>query len=133
MYNTIINEVNDSLKTISNIPTIFEENIDGKPSLMNPWIRTTIIPSEPIQISKGDDRLLQYSALMQIDVFTPKGSSSTPQIIDDIIAHFNDKNNRNITDDELQLTALRSWRGSSTQEQNWYKTIIFVRLQWFSN
>lgn len=133
MYKTVIDAVNESLKEINNIPIIFEENMTGKPALMDPWIRTTIVPSEPTQISRGEDRILQYSSLVQIDIFNPKGSGSTQSNVDDVIHHFNNKLNRYLTNDpEMQLTVLRAWRGTSTIEQNWYKTIVFIRLQWFS-
>lgn len=134
MYKTVIETVNTSLKSINNIPQIFEENMEGKPELLTPWVRTTLIPSEPLQISRGVDRLLQYSALMQIDVFIPKGKGSTSSIVDDIIGHFNDSDNRELTSaDDMQLIVLRSWRGVSSVEQNWYRSTVFVRLQWFNN
>lgn len=133
MYDTVINETNNALSTIPGVPATFiRENVTGQADLRSDWMRTTLIPSEPLQLSRGDRILKQYSGLMQIDYFKAKGTSSNSLTIDAIVNHFNGYNGRFLGDDSfLQLTVLRAWRGTSTQEDTWYRTPVMLRLQWY--
>lgn len=132
MYDNVINLTNTALESISGVPTLIKENVQGQADLRSDWMRTTLIPSEPLQLSRGDIVLKQYSGLFQIDYFKVKGSGSTSNVIDDIINHFNNYNGRFLGNDEFaQLTVLRAWRGTSTQEDTWYRTPIILRLQWY--
>lgn len=132
MYDNVINLTNTALESISGVPTLIKENVQGQADLRSDWMRTTLIPSEPLQLSRGDIVLKQYSGLFQIDYFKSKGSGSTSNVIDDIINHFNNYNGRFLGNDEFaQLTVLRAWRGTSTQEDTWYRTPIILRLQWY--
>lgn len=131
MYDEIINLTNSALQSIPNLPTLYAENISGAPTMRDPYMRTTLIPSEPFQISRGSQRLLQYSGLIQVDYFMPKTLGSTNPSVDAIIKYFNSEVNRLLSPD-MQVMVLRAWRGTSTVEDNWYKTPVMLRLQWFA-
>lgn len=132
MYDNVINLTNTALESISGVPPLIKENVQGQADLRSDWMRTTLIPSEPLQLSRGDIILKQYSGLFQIDYFKAKGSGSTSNVIDNIIDHFNNYNGRFLGNDTFaQLTVLRAWRGTSTQEDTWYRTPIILRLQWY--
>lgn len=132
MYDEIINAVNTSLRSIPNIPTVVEENTSFSPSLGQPYVRTTIIPSEPLQISRGDDRLLQYSSLIQIDYFKQLTGGSTEAMVDTIVSHFNNVTNRDLGLPQYEAIVLRTWRNPANKEQNWYRMPVMLRVQWFS-
>ncbi len=132
MYDTVIDLTNDALLTVPGVPNLIRENVQGQADLRSDWMRTTLIPSEPLQLSRGDRVLKQYSALFQIDYFKAKGQASTSTVIDNIINQFNGYNGRFIgTDAFMQLTVLRAWRGTSSQEDTWYRTPVMLRLQWY--
>lgn len=131
MYDTIINLTNTKLATIPSLPTLYTENTSGSPPLRDPYMRTTLIPSEPLQITRGSNRTLQYTSLFQIDYFTPKTLGSLNPNIDSIVSFFNSDTNRLLSDD-MQVTVLRAWRGTSTTEDNWYRTPVMLRIQWFT-
>lgn len=133
MFEQIINAINNALTSIPGLPTLFTENNAGKPQLLTPWMRSTIIPSEPTQVTIGLDRTLRFTGLVQVDYFIPSNQGSTTANVDVIINWFNDKDNRFITEDGKEITILMAWRGTSTTETDWYRTPIFIRYQTFDN
>ena len=94
MFEQIINAINNALTSIPGLPTLFTENNAGKPQLLTPWMRSTIIPSEPTQVTIGLDRTLRFTGLVQVDYFIPSNQGSTTANVDVIINWFNDKDTR---------------------------------------
>lgn len=134
--NEIITAVNNALTTsIGNLPTLYMSNsTNSKPPLLTPWMRTTIIPSEPTPVTAGVDRQLQFTGLIQLDYFYPAGQGPTDSNgnIDRIISWFNSKDNRNMTQNGVNILIEWAWRGSDTQGNEWNNARIYIRYLTFA-
>lgn len=132
IYSPIINAINKQLKAINGAPVLAEENTSFKPVLRTPWMRSTLLPSEPVQMSLGDERILRYNGICQVDVFFPVGSGSTSQVVDQIVAHFNSLPVRFLDEAGEKINIKLAWRGVGVNEPEWYKTPIFIRYEMFT-
>lgn len=132
MNGKIITGINNAIKSISGLPTLFEENMNGKPQLLTPWMRTTIIPNEPVQTSIGYDRQLRFTGLIQLDYFQPANTSSDISNVDIIVDWFNNKDNRFITYDGLDILVPLAWRGTGNSATDWYRVPIFIRYETYN-
>jgi len=126
----IINHMETQIESMINIPYA-KENQQFKPTLRQSWCRGTFLPSEPFQISIGQDRQMRIIAIYQLDVYNPATSGSTNQIADNIIDYFNDKNNRFIVIDGESAVIEYAHRLSSTTETDWYVTPIQIRIVYY--
>ena len=132
MNGKIITGINSAITSITGMPTLYEENKGGKPTLLTPWMRTTIIPNEPVQTSYGYDRQLRFTGLIQLDYFQPSNTSSDIANIDTIVDWFNGKDNRFLTSDGLPILIPLAWRGTATSGTDWYKVPIFIRYETYN-
>lgn len=129
MYNQIINAINTAASGIANAPTLYTENQADKPAIGSPYMRTTLLPSEPVPVTSGINRMLSFTGIMQLDYFTPPGTTSTVNMVDTIVEHFNNKDNRFLTETGQEIMITAAWRGTSSTETKWYRTPIFLRYQ----
>lgn len=132
----ILNAVNDVLEnTITGLPFLYISNITNvKPPLLTPWMRTTIIPSEPIQISTGYFRELQNTGLIQLDYFYPagQGPEDSSNNLKTIVDWFNNKDNRNLVNAGVQILIESAWRSTDSQDTTWNAARIFIRYLTFT-
>lgn len=133
MFNQIITGINTALVSIPGVPALYKENESAKPALLDHWMRTTILPSEPVQVTSGLNRTLSFTGIIQLDYFTPPNTGSAPAMVDTIVNYFNDKDNRFITVDGQEIMVTWCWRGTANTETKWYKTPIFIRYQAYGN
>lgn len=131
IFSPVINAINKQLKLIPSAPTLAEENKGFKPTLRTKWMRSTLLPAEPTQISLGTDRMLQYTGVCQVDYFIPAGTGSDDAMIDTIVAYFNAADRRFLTEAGQQVNIKLAWRGVGTTETDWYRTPIFIRYETF--
>ena len=133
-YTKIINTVNNAVQNLPNAPSnLFVENIQGKPvDVLTPWMRTTLLPSEPVQVTIGYERQLRYTSLIQLDYFQPLNVGSTSDFIDSTVDWFNNKDNRFMENDGFNFTVLSAWRQTSEPTDKWYRTPIMIRVQWYA-
>lgn len=129
-YKQIIDGINAAIESIPNLPVLFKENKQGKPTdILTPWMRTTLLPAEPTQVTIGYERQLRYVGIVQLDYMTPLDYGSDIAQVDTIVSWFNDKDNRFINNNGIDYTILASWRGTSYAGDKWYQTPIFIRYQ----
>lgn len=132
IYSPIINAINKQLKGIPNAPTLAEENKTYKPTLRTKWMRSTLLPAEPTQVTIGIDRMLRYNGVCQVDVFVPADSGSTDTIVDTIVAHFNSQPVRFLDEAGETINIKLAWRGVGTSETDWYRIPVFIRYEMFT-
>lgn len=136
MINEVITAVNNALtNSITGLPKLYTDNTtNSKPDLLTPWMRTTILPSEPSQISTGYYRQIQNTGLIQLDYFYPSGQGPVDidNNIDKIIDWFNDKDNRNLTQNGVKILIEWAWRTNDTQGTKWMNARIYIRYLTFS-
>lgn len=132
IYSPIVKAINAQLKLVPNAPTLAEENKGYKPVLRTKWMRSTLLPAEPTQVSIGQDRMLRYSGVCQVDVFVPAATGSDDPIYDAIVAHFNAFERRFLSQDGEMVNIKLSWRGVGTTETEWYKVPVFIRYEMFT-
>lgn len=131
-YSNIINGFNNALRSIPNVPALFTENQQGKPSdVLTPWMRSTMIPSEPIPVTIGYYRQFRFTSVFQIDYFSPLDGGSDIEVIDTIINWFNSADNRFRTEDGTEFIVTAAWRQTAEPMTAWYRTPIMVRVQWY--
>jgi len=115
--------------TIPNMPTLAKENTNFKPTLLKPWMRMTVIPGEPTQLSIGEDRLMRYTGLVQIDVFTPPNTGNSTAS-ETLIAYFNNKANRMLTLNGEPLHISKAYRGTSQHNTDWFRVPVILRYEY---
>lgn len=131
-YKQIINGINNAIESIPGLPVLFKENTQNKPvDPLTPWMRSTILPSEPTQVSIGYERQMRYIGIIQVDYMVPPNTGSTANNIDVIVNWFNDKDNRFINNDGVDFMILAAWRGTSFTGEKWYQTPIYLRYQFY--
>lgn len=131
-YESIINGINNAIESIAGVPVLFKENKQNKPAdVLTPWMRTTLLPSEPMEVTIGYDRQLRYTGIVQLDYFVPLNYGSTITDVDTIVNWFNNKDNRFININDIEFIVLSSWRGTSIPGDKWYSTPIYIRVQWY--
>jgi hypothetical protein len=132
IFSPIINAINKQLKLVPNAPQLAEENKGFKPTLRTKWMRSTLLPAEPTQITLGQDRMLRYNGVCQVDVFVPATTGSDDALIDAIVAHFNAFERRFLQEAGEQVNIKLAWRGVGTTETDWYRVPVFIRYEMFT-
>lgn len=131
-YKQVINGINNAIQSIPNVPVLFIENKQNKPAdPLTPWMRTTLLPSEPTQVTIGYGRQLRYIGIVQLDYMVPLDTGSDIDQVDDIVNWFNAEDNRFINNDGVEFIVLSAWRGTSFAGKSWYQTPIFIRYQFY--
>lgn len=129
--NKIIQLINASLATVTNVPVITPENKTYKPTQRTPYIRPTILPSEPVQTTIGYDRTVRWTGLYQLDYFYPANTGAESDIAARIVEHFH--TNRFLNDGEgFQVTIVMSWRATANTLTDWYRIPIMLRYETFT-
>lgn len=128
-YKSIIDNIITQVKTAINDSDIDVINIyeEYEPQLRQPWIRVSLLPSESVNVSQGIDSIIEHNGLLQIDMFTPKGTIVNFDNVDKIVKNLNEQ--RVISD----LSLDRTWRGADVieQETNWIRTPVFSRWRYY--
>lgn len=133
MNEKIIKAVNTALKALPGVPTLAEENVSFKPKLLTAWMRTTLLPSEPVQVTIGYDRTLRHNGLMQVDMFFPANTGSSPASVETVINWFNNKDNRFMTQDGERIIIESAWRGTASTNTDWYRVPVYLRYMTYEN
>lgn len=127
-YKSIIDNIITQLNTAINDSSVDVINIyePYDPDLRQSWIRVSLLPSESVNVSQGIDSILEHNGLIQIDVFTPKGTTVNFAMIDSIVKNLNEQ--RVISD----LTLDRTWRGVDViEETDWIRSPVFARFRYY--
>lgn len=129
MFNQIINAINTAIASVPGVPILYTENQAAKPTLLTPYMRSTLLPSEPVPVTSGLNRMLSFNGIMQLDYFTPLDTTSAVGGVDTIINFFNNKSNRFLTNTGQEVMITAAWRGTGNTETKWYRVPIFLRYQ----
>lgn len=132
IYSPIINAINKQLALVPNAPALQKENKSFKPTLRTKWMRSTLLPAEPTQVSIGEDRMLRYNGICQVDVFVPADTGSDDTIFDAIVAHFNHKDRRFLNEAGETINIKLAWRGTGITDTDWYRVPVLIRYEMFT-
>lgn len=132
IFSPIITAINKQLALVPNAPTLAKENKVFKPTLRVKWMRSTLLPAEPTQVTIGEDRMLRYNGVCQVDVFMPADTGSEDALLDAIVSHFNHKDRRFLNEAGEVVNIKLAWRGVGVSETDWYKVPVFIRYEMFT-
>lgn len=126
-YKALIDVFKNKTVTAVNDPniTVVLSHESHKPTLRQPYVRITLLPSESIPITQGKDSMIEHTGLAQIDVITPSGTDVHFDIVDNIVNEFNGKRQNGI------LNIDRSWAGSMNIEPDWSVSPVFCRWSYY--
>lgn len=131
MTNTY-NDIESTLKAaVTTVVAVNQsDNQHYNPQLLTPWVRTTLLPSESQNLTRGTSPTVRISGLYQIDVVTPAGSGYINTTVNQLLDYF--YNNRMLpTQNSNNVRVINTWRSVSTQDADWYITPVTLRWEYF--
>ncbi|MGH6646214.1 phage tail terminator-like protein [Aquabacterium sp.] len=120
------------LQSIADLPTLQTENTKINPTNGVAWCRSTLIPSESLNVGLGPNGLIQQQGLFQIDLFYPKdyGIDASADMADKVMAAFI-RGTELIDSDGLVVQVINSWRSTATVSGTTRKVPVFVAWRCF--
>lgn len=97
------------------------ENIEYVPTAGVPWIRCSILPGQVEALEFGRDTLKQFSGIIDLGVFIPRGSGTKAnrEYVDKLFTLFNLAEFDSIECDEARVQNLGI-------DESWYQTSISI-------
>lgn len=127
-YNDIESTLKNAVKTVTTINQ--SDNEHYKPQLLTPWVRTTFLPSETQNLTRGPNPMVRISGIYQIDVVTPAGTGYINTTVNQLLDYL--YSNRMLsTPNNNTVRLINTWRSVSTQDDDWYITPVTVRWEYF--
>lgn len=122
---TIIDETKDRIETVTTNEPVVTSYESFDPTLRQPWIRISVLPSESNNITQGIDSILEDNGLMQVDIFTPSNTDLSFNLFDTIRTAI--LNKRKFPSFQID----RAWRGVDSFETDWIQTPLLIRWRKF--
>lgn len=110
---------------------VVSENKYYKPTLDNPYIRTTITGGEPIILTRGPSPSYYIHGIFQIDLIYPTdvGTTDTDTLAKTIVSHFMNNRQVAISGSQNEVRIKNAWQSTSTQEPDWYIGRVEIRYE----
>lgn len=126
-YNDIESALKTAVKAVT--PVNQSDNEHYTPSLLTPWIRTTFLPSETQNLTRGTNPTVRISGIYQVDVVTPSGTGYINTTVNQLLDYF--YTNRMLAINNNTVRVINTWRSVSTQDGDWYITPVTIRWEYF--
>lgn len=127
MIDKILDKVVADIDTLTTLD-IASENRSYKPTSTQDYIRVTMIPTEPLQVTIGQNRILRYRGIIQVDVVKRQNTGTNDVTVDAIINYFN-TNRFFETSDSQRFTILAAWRNQGITSQDRYTIPVQLRYE----
>jgi hypothetical protein len=77
-YHDIRSLLDTQLQTVSDLPSLQTENsrLELIGNKKTPWVRSTLLPAEPVDLNVGHIGKVSYRGLYQVDLMYPMGASA---------------------------------------------------------
>lgn len=125
IYTSTQSALDGVLRGVSGLPELQLENtrIDRKGRATTPFVRSTLLPREPIQLTIGEGGKNIYGGLYQVDVFYPidAGKAALNTTVDAIVSAFYRQ--------QLSggVTIHLAWSEVGRRDEPFYTVPVFVR------
>jgi hypothetical protein len=117
-----------ALESVPFLVDIAWPNVKYEPTLNNPFVRPTLLPSKSEAYTLNDGN--KHHGIYQVDIYVPnnKGIKTMYSIADDIKDYFTD--NKRLTSDDTTVFITAVGIGKSERQDAWYTT--YVEIQYLS-
>lgn len=100
------------------------------PVATSSYLRLTQIPSEPTQATIGQNRIVRYFGILQLDYLQAKSDANANNIINNIIDHFNSVRFFELSDGN-NITITMCWANQSITNNDRMITPIQLRYEYY--
>jgi hypothetical protein len=127
----LIREAIDGLMESQLSVPLAKTNEGFKPTLLNTWARSTLLPSVSVNLTRGPTPLVQDRGLYQLDVFVPTGSgtSSAGTMITTLIDYLYKNRVIPITGSDQDIQVVTVWEEQGNQEQDWFSLRLMLTYE----
>src|SRR5690625_115298 len=121
LYKNIIEEFRDILQDEYNDIDIITNLEQYEPALREPFIRLTLMPVEPVNVSQGMNSIQDHTVTMNIDIFTPRNTSISLDYAKEIVEILNYQRYREY------FTIDRAWKTTDIIDEEWLRSTLICR------
>lgn len=127
-FTEIQQTLDTQLRTVTDLPTHFIENLPSGQRANTKWVRSTLLPARSEVITLGTSFQEQGLGLYQVDLFYPKdrGFSTASAMADAVIAAFVPGAIHAGTEHDVRIR--ESWRLAGNEFQTFY--CVSVQVEW---
>lgn len=130
MIEDITKKVVDVIGTLTTL-RIVEENTSAKPPVTEEYLRVTTLPTEPIQVTIGRNRILRERGIIQVDFIGLPNSGINKSVVNSIVDCFNTNRFYTTTNGDT-FTIMHCWRLQGVVSNDRYIIPIQLRYEYYS-
>ena len=133
VFSDIRTALESQIASVTGIPSAANrswENVRFEPTTGTPWVRMTLLPGESRPAIRGENPVLSYLGLFQVDVFEPSGGG--PRTADTLADAIRDQFSSG-TDITVNTTTTRirwSERLPGRLDPPWY--MVPIQISWYT-